>query len=258
MKAAIPDYMKFGAVREMHQPIAAGVALRCEVNSRGQTAIEAKIVDPVTIKKVEEGVLQGFSIGGRITGRDKLDKSIITGIRLTEVSLVDRPCNPEALVSLCKADDDEDDYDNGTEGEQAAREDDSEDEKSEQEPEKGDESGEEGGAERDGSESEEEEGDDEDDDAEKLAKLSLEHGRALSKILTLECQLKKIKAELDSHKKRPAPPKGVLRAVSKGEDATGPDAEGSLHRQAEAFANLGPLEQAQTLVKLIHGLEIRA
>ena len=31
MAAAIPDYMQFGAVREMHQPIAAGVALKCEV-----------------------------------------------------------------------------------------------------------------------------------------------------------------------------------------------------------------------------------
>ena len=107
MAAAIPDYMQFGAVREMHQPIAAGVALKCEVGEDAKTYFEAKVVDPVTVKKVEEGVLKGFSIGGKVTKRDDLNKAVITGLKLTEISLVDRPCNPEALVSLGKVEGDE-------------------------------------------------------------------------------------------------------------------------------------------------------
>jgi hypothetical protein len=104
MKAALPDYMKFGAIREMHQPIAAGSALKCEVDAEGVTHLEAKIVDPTTVMKIEEEVLKGFSVGGKITGRDKLNKTIITGIRLTEISVVDRPANPEAVFKLAKVD----------------------------------------------------------------------------------------------------------------------------------------------------------
>lgn len=104
MKAALPDYMKFAAVREMHQPIAAGTALKCEVGEDGRTTIEAKIVDPTTVLKIEEDVLKGFSVGGRVTSRDPLNKNTITGIKLTEISVVDRPANPEALFVLGKVD----------------------------------------------------------------------------------------------------------------------------------------------------------
>ena len=103
MKAALPDYMTFGAIREMHQPIAAGTALKCEVGEDGKTRLEAKIVDPTSVLKVEEGVLKGFSVGGKITSRDDLNKTVITGIKLVEISLVDRPANPEAVIKLAKA-----------------------------------------------------------------------------------------------------------------------------------------------------------
>ena len=102
MKAALPDYMKFGAIREMHQPIAAGSAIKCEVDAEGITHLEAKIVDPVTCMKIDEEVLKGFSVGGKITSRDPLNKTIITGIRLTEISVVDRPANPDAVFKLGK------------------------------------------------------------------------------------------------------------------------------------------------------------
>jgi hypothetical protein len=107
MKAALPDYMKFGAIREMHQPIAAGSAIKCEVDAAGVTHLEAKIVDPTTVMKIEEEVLKGFSVGGKVTSRDPLNKTIITGIRLTEISVVDRPANPEAVFKLAKVDGDE-------------------------------------------------------------------------------------------------------------------------------------------------------
>lgn len=102
MAAAIPDYMKFGALREMHQPLAAGTALACEVQEDGRTYLEALVVDPVACKKVKTGTYKGFSIGGKVTKRTK---NIIEGIRLTEISLVDRPANPEAVFSLAKMED---------------------------------------------------------------------------------------------------------------------------------------------------------
>ncbi len=104
MKAALPDYMKFGAVREMHQPMAAGTAIEAHVEEdTGKTWFGAHVVDPIAVKKVETGVYKGFSIGGKVTERDKLNKSTILGLNLIEVSLVDRPANPEAVFTLCKA-----------------------------------------------------------------------------------------------------------------------------------------------------------
>lgn len=104
MKAALPDYMKFGAVREMHQPKAAGTALEVEVLDDGQTKLCAHIVDSEAIKKVKTGVYKGFSIGGKVTDRDDLKKTTITGLKLTEISLVDRPANPDAVITCYKAD----------------------------------------------------------------------------------------------------------------------------------------------------------
>lgn len=103
MKAALPDYMKFGAVREMHQPSAAGTAIEAEVQEDGKTWFGAHIVDPVAITKVKTQVYKGFSIGGKVTQRDTLNKSIINGLNLIEVSLVDRPCNPDAVMTVFKA-----------------------------------------------------------------------------------------------------------------------------------------------------------
>ena len=108
MTNAIPDYMKFGAVREMHQPMAAGTALKCSVDENGVTHLEAHIVDPVAVKKVLAQVYKGFSIGGKVKSRDEVNKNTITGLRLTEISLVDVPANPGAVFSIAKlADEDE-------------------------------------------------------------------------------------------------------------------------------------------------------
>jgi caudovirus prohead protease len=104
MKAAIPDYMKFGAVREMHGQNAAGTAIEINVEDDGRTFFGAHIVDPVAVTKVKTGVYKGFSIGGSVTARDELNKSQITGLKLTEISLVDRPANPDAVFTCFKAD----------------------------------------------------------------------------------------------------------------------------------------------------------
>jgi hypothetical protein len=71
----------------------------------GRTEIHAHVVDPVAVQKVKTGVYKGFSIGGSVTQRDSLDKSVIKGVKLSEISLVDRPANPEAVITFFKLED---------------------------------------------------------------------------------------------------------------------------------------------------------
>jgi hypothetical protein len=103
MKAALPSYMRFGALREMHGLSAAGATLSAEVGDDGLTRIETHVVDPLAVKKVQLGVYKGFSIGGKVLARDPADRRVITKIKLDEISLVDRPCNPEAVIDMWKA-----------------------------------------------------------------------------------------------------------------------------------------------------------
>ena len=103
MRAAIPDYMRFPALREMHQLSAAGTTLEAEVCEDGTTRIVAHVVDPVAVAKVKNQVYRGFSIGGRVTQREPGNPNAITGLVLNEISLVDRPANPEAVYDCWKA-----------------------------------------------------------------------------------------------------------------------------------------------------------
>jgi hypothetical protein len=103
MRAAIPDYMRFPALREMHQLSAAGTTLEAEVGDDGVTRIVAHVVDPIAVAKVRNQVYRGFSIGGRVTKRALGDPKTITGLVLNEISLVDRPANPEAVFDCWKA-----------------------------------------------------------------------------------------------------------------------------------------------------------
>ena len=110
--AALPAYMKLGNIREMHQLSAVGKAKTAEVDDKG-LMLGAKIVDPVAWEKVKEGVYSGFSIGGRVTSREAGSSHIIDGIQLNEISLVDRPANPEALFDVWKASEERPVTDNG-------------------------------------------------------------------------------------------------------------------------------------------------
>jgi len=103
IKAALPDYIKFGNIREMHQPSAVGVAKSAEMDDTG-LYLSAKVVDDAAWIKVKEGVYKGFSIGGAVKGRDPANKAVITDLALMEISLVDRPANPEAVFEMFKAD----------------------------------------------------------------------------------------------------------------------------------------------------------
>ncbi|MGC2411740.1 MAG: DUF6582 domain-containing protein [Stellaceae bacterium] len=101
LAAALDDYMRFANIREMHQPSAVGVAKEAAVDDKG-LYLGAKIVDGDAWEKVIEGVYKGFSIGGRVTARDPADRRLITALHLTEISVVDRPANPEAVFDCWK------------------------------------------------------------------------------------------------------------------------------------------------------------
>lgn len=101
--AAMPDYMVWGNLREMHERNAIGKVEGARVDDKG-VWIKAKIVDPLSWSKVKSGVLQGFSIGGRpVTTETRADGvRVITKLELGEISLVDRPANPEARIMIAK------------------------------------------------------------------------------------------------------------------------------------------------------------
>jgi Putative phage serine protease XkdF len=100
---ALPDYMQWANIREMHRPSAVGKATEAAMRSLpsgGQGLwIGAKIVDDTAWTKIEEGVYKGFSIGGEklhMTGNE------IDEIRVVEISLVDRPANPDCRIEMVK------------------------------------------------------------------------------------------------------------------------------------------------------------
>jgi HK97 family phage prohead protease len=103
LAGALGDYMKFANIREMHRMSAVGVAEEAAVDDKG-LHVGARIVDPAAWEKVRQGVYKGFSIGGRVKSRDPGDRRVITGLALTEISLVDRPANPEAVFDCWKSD----------------------------------------------------------------------------------------------------------------------------------------------------------
>jgi hypothetical protein len=109
LKRAMPDWFTSGGnVREQHSNIAAGVATDYEVKEDGHY-ITALVVDPTSVKKVETGVLKGFSIGirgPRVIRDEKAAGGRIIDGQIVEVSLVDRPANPNAKLLLAKAIDD--------------------------------------------------------------------------------------------------------------------------------------------------------
>jgi phage head maturation protease len=102
LAAALGDYLKFANIREMHQMSAVGIAEEAGVDDKG-LYVGARIVDPRAWDKVTSGVYKGFSVGGKVRARDGRDRNIITALSLTEISLVDRPANPEAVFDCWKA-----------------------------------------------------------------------------------------------------------------------------------------------------------
>lgn len=108
LKSAMPKWMEWGNVREMHGSNAVGTAVDMEQKGAGWI-IEAAIVDPLAAKKVESGVYKGFSIGIKGYGLDKsaaalelAPNGIINSGEIIEISIVDRPANPNAKLEVAK------------------------------------------------------------------------------------------------------------------------------------------------------------
>lgn len=103
---AMPEWMKWGNVREQHSTIAAGVGKVLEQQG-DDWFLKSHIVDPGSVAKVEAGVLTGYSIG--VAGGYKLVKDatapggrVVDGM-VAEVSIVDRPCNPTCSIAIAKS-----------------------------------------------------------------------------------------------------------------------------------------------------------
>ena len=68
--------------------------------------ISALVVDPVSVKKVDAGVLKGFSVGiknPRVVRDNKAANGRIVDGQIVEISLVDRPANPNCTLVLAKS-----------------------------------------------------------------------------------------------------------------------------------------------------------
>jgi hypothetical protein len=105
LKSAMPLWFQTGAnIREQHSSIAAGVGLELAADG-DDWFLKSEVVDPLTAKKVEKGVLKGYSIGIKnakvIKDANAPGGRIVSG-SIVEVSLVDRPANPTATVQIAK------------------------------------------------------------------------------------------------------------------------------------------------------------
>lgn len=119
MVGASDNYMRWGNVREMHQPSAVGTAVG-SVEIDGESLplgvawdengafLRSKIVDPTAIIKLDEGVYKGYSVGVRpkvMRGNSVIECDWF------ETSLVDRPADPDAVISLARVADVPEEFD---------------------------------------------------------------------------------------------------------------------------------------------------
>jgi hypothetical protein len=105
LKTAMPAWFEWGNIREQHGMVAAGVGTQLD-QVGDDWYVTARIVDPGAVKKIEAGVYKGFSIGiknARVVKDVKAPNGRITGGEIVENSLVDRPCNPTAKMSIAKS-----------------------------------------------------------------------------------------------------------------------------------------------------------
>lgn len=115
MVAATDDYNRWGAVREMHQPSAVGrasgsadilnedgapetVDLGVFWDATGATC-RSLVVDQEAIVKLDTGVYKAYSVGVAPTMMRGID---VVQCRWLENSLVDRPADPDAVLTLVR------------------------------------------------------------------------------------------------------------------------------------------------------------
>lgn len=102
LKRAMPKWFEWGNMREMHQPVLAGIGL--EMTQDGDDwYVKSKVIDEKVAKKIEEKGYKGQSIGIKNGLRQTRDGQpwIVDG-EIVEISYVDRPCNPTAKLAIAK------------------------------------------------------------------------------------------------------------------------------------------------------------
>lgn len=99
MVKASEDYMKWGAIRAMHQPVAAGTAEAVTWDDKG-CFLRAKITDDAEWAKCENGTYKGFSVGvNPVVMRGNKTETV----KWIENSLVDRPFDEDASFVIARA-----------------------------------------------------------------------------------------------------------------------------------------------------------
>ena len=103
LPGAMKGWGEWGNIREMHGSNAVGTGEHSKVGTG--YVLDTVIIDPLAIEKVKYGVYKGFSIGIKGYTLDTSDKAlamapkgIINGGEIIEISLVDRPANPNAKI----------------------------------------------------------------------------------------------------------------------------------------------------------------
>jgi hypothetical protein len=111
LKSALPDWFKYGNVRDMHHGGVVGKGTELTDNP-GARAFDGviKVVDPIAVMKIDEELYKGVSVGIKNVPGNQIrfikeadgTKRIVGGA-IVEVSLVDRPSNPNARLVLAKS-----------------------------------------------------------------------------------------------------------------------------------------------------------
>ncbi len=94
VKKALPDYLKWRNIREMHQASAVGTAEDITIDDKG-LYIGAHVTDNAAWSKVKDGVYKGFSIGAK---KDYQDGNRLFIAKINEISLADRPSNEDCMI----------------------------------------------------------------------------------------------------------------------------------------------------------------
>lgn len=106
---AMPEWAQVGNIREQHDAKrAVGVGVGLTKSDDGRHHIAAHIVDDQAIKKINAKVLKGFSVGIKnprvVLGKADAPGGEVVDGSICEISVVDRPCNPNTLFEIAKAD----------------------------------------------------------------------------------------------------------------------------------------------------------
>ncbi|HEV2036894.1 MAG TPA: hypothetical protein VGU71_22310 [Candidatus Dormibacteraeota bacterium] len=107
-KGASDKWFKSWAnIREQHTSSAVGKGVYLSaLDEQRAMDLTSRVVDPLSVMKIDEGILQGYSVGikgARVAKDAKAPNGRIVGGEIVEVSLVDHPANENCKVVLAKA-----------------------------------------------------------------------------------------------------------------------------------------------------------